>query len=203
MPIGPLPIPAFARTGRSVSPHPFRSSLLRSNGEGDHAAKTAWWRGLTVAATDKAYKNARSLRRELSLPEKLLRVRLRGADVRFRRQHPIGPYVLDFYCASAKLAVEVDGFAHDTGNRPQRDEVRTEWLTDQGIQVLRIPAKDVLTDPDSVAEAILRLCEHPSTGCAGRSPSPRAALAGRSGRLPSSSSLRRRRGEGDRPRSGW
>ena len=114
-----------------------------------------------MAATDKAYKKARSLRRELSLPEKLLWVRLRGADVRFRRQHPIGPYVLDFYCASAKLAVEVDGFAHDTGNRPQRDEVRTEWLRDLGIQVIRIPAKDLLTDPDSVAEAILRLCATP------------------------------------------
>ena len=54
-------------------------------------------------ATDKAYKNARRLRRELSLPEKLLWVRLRAAEVRFRRQHPVGRYVLDFYCPAAKL----------------------------------------------------------------------------------------------------
>jgi len=118
-----------------------------------------------VSATDKAYKGARRMRRELSLPEKLLWVRLRGADVRFRRQHPIGPYILDFYCPSAKLAIEVDGAAHDFGDRPQRDEVRTEWLKGVGIDVLRIPAKDVLGDPDQIADAILRLCagENPST----------------------------------------
>jgi very-short-patch-repair endonuclease len=118
-----------------------------------------------VSATDKAYKNARRLRRELSLPEKLLWVRLRGAEVRFRRQHPIGPYVLDFYCSTAKLAIEVDGAAHDFGDRPRRDEIRIEWLKGQGIDVLRIPATDVLADPDEVADAILRLCQplhHPA-----------------------------------------
>ena len=69
--------------------------------------------GVDVTATDKAFKNARRLRRDLSLPEKLLWVRLRGADVRFRRQHPIGPYVLDFYCDSLKLCVEMDDRSQD------------------------------------------------------------------------------------------
>jgi very-short-patch-repair endonuclease len=134
-----------------------------------------------VSAADKAYKNARRLRRELSLPEKLLWVRLGGAEVRFRRQHPIGPYVLDFYRPSAKLAIEVDGFAHDTGDRPQRDEVRTEWIRSQGIQVLRIPAKDVLADPDAIADALLRLCAEPLHHSAALSgPPPRACGAGRS-----------------------
>jgi very-short-patch-repair endonuclease len=114
-----------------------------------------------MSATDKAYRNARRLRRELSLPEKLLWVRLRGAEVRFRRQHPIGPYVLDFYCPAAKLAIEVDGAAHDFGDRPQRDDVRNAWLNGEGIQVLRIPAKDVLADPDAVADALVRLCAEP------------------------------------------
>jgi len=115
------------------------------------------------------------------LPEKLLWVRLRGAEVRFRRQHPIGPYVLDFYCPSAKLAIEVDGFAHDTGDRLQRDEVRTEWIRSQGIQVLRIPAKDVLADPDAIADALLRLCAEPLHHSAALSgPPPRACGAGRS-----------------------
>jgi very-short-patch-repair endonuclease len=114
-----------------------------------------------VTATDKAYKQARRLRRELSLPEKLLWVRLRRADVRFRRQHPIAPYVLDFYCPAAKIAIEVYGSAHDFGERPQRDLVRTEWLQSQGIEVLRIPAKDVLADPDAVADSLLRLCAEP------------------------------------------
>jgi very-short-patch-repair endonuclease len=118
-----------------------------------------------VSATDKAYKNARRLRRELSLPEKLLWVRLRSSGVRFRRQHRIGPYVLDFYCPVAKLAIEVDGAAHDFGQRPQRDDVRTEWLKSQAIDVLRIPAKHVLADPDEVADGLIRLCAgaNPST----------------------------------------
>ena len=134
-----------------------------------------------MAATDKAYKNARRLRRELSLPERLLWVRLRGAEVRFRRQHPVGNYILDFYCASAKLAIEVDGFAHDTGNRPQRDDARTQWLNGEGVEVLRIAAKDVLADPDAVADAILRLCSKPLHHSASPSgPPPRALGAGRS-----------------------
>jgi very-short-patch-repair endonuclease len=118
-----------------------------------------------VSASDRAYKNARKFRRELSLPEKLLWVRIRRGELNFRRQHPIGEYVLDFYCPAAKLAIEVDGAAHDFGERPQWDERRTKWLRDQGIDVLRIPAKDVLADPDEIANAVIRLCagEDPST----------------------------------------
>jgi very-short-patch-repair endonuclease len=134
-----------------------------------------------VTATDKAYKKARQLRRELSLPEKLLWVRLRSAEVRFRRQHPIGPYVLDFYSPATNLAIEVDGFAHDTGDRPQRDEVRTEWLRREGIDVLRIPAKDVLADPDGVADSLIRLCTKPLHHPASPDgPPPHACGAGRS-----------------------
>ena len=112
-----------------------------------------------MSATDKAYKSARRLRRTLSLPEKLLWVRLRAADIRFRRQHPIGPYVLDFYCPAARLAIEVDGVAHDMGDRPERDEARTQWLVGKGIEVLRIPARDILDDPDAIADGLRRLCE--------------------------------------------
>jgi very-short-patch-repair endonuclease len=134
-----------------------------------------------MTATDKAYRNAPRLRRELSVPEKLLWVRLRGSEVRFRRQHPIGPYVLDFYCPAAKLAVEVDGASHDFGDRPRRDDVHTEWLKGQGIDVLRVPAKDVLHDPDEVAEALIRLCTEPLHHAAAPSgPPPHACGAGRS-----------------------
>jgi len=115
-----------------------------------------------VSATDRAYKSARKFRRELSLPEKLLWVRLRGSGVRFRRQHPLGPYVLDFYCAAARLAIEVDGVAHDFGDRPGKDQARTEWLNSQGVEVLRILAKDVLADPDAIADALLRLTAKPA-----------------------------------------
>jgi very-short-patch-repair endonuclease len=134
-----------------------------------------------MSATDKAYKNARRLRRELSMPEKLLWVRLKGTGRHFRKQHPIGDYVLDFYCPSAKLAIEVDGFAHDTGTRPQRDETRTAWLNAKGIEVLRITAKDVLADPDAVADALLRLVEKPlHHPAAPDGPPPHGFAAGRS-----------------------
>ena len=136
-----------------------------------------------MTATDKTYKNARRLRRELSLPEKLLWVRLRRADVRIRRQHPIGTYVLDFYCPAAKLGIEVDGAAHDFGSRPQRDEDRSRWLLAQGIEVMRISAKEVLAHPDSVADALQRLCFSRSPlhhSASPNGPPPHRFAAGRS-----------------------
>ncbi|ATE66599.1 endonuclease domain-containing protein [Rhizorhabdus dicambivorans] len=97
----------------------------------------------------------------MSLPEVLLRQELRkkAAGARFRRQHPMGPYILDFYCAEAKLVIEVDGISHDMGDRAERDEARDAWLKEQGLKVHRISAKDVLRDPVAVADSIRRLCE--------------------------------------------
>ena len=114
-----------------------------------------------MAATDRAYKAARSLRKKMSLPEVLLWRLLRRASPPVRRQHPIGGYVVDFYCAAAKLVIEVDGFAHETGQRPSSDAARDGWLRAQGLNVLRIPARHVLRDPVECADAILRLCQTP------------------------------------------
>ena len=77
---------------------------------------------------------ARKLRRKLTLPEGLLwrELRKRPAGLKFRRQHPAGPYVLDFVCMSARLAIEVDGEAHSRGLNPARDETRDQWLLSQG-----------------------------------------------------------------------
>jgi very-short-patch-repair endonuclease len=97
-------------------------------------------------ADSKSHERARTFRRELTPPEARLHVALRGRRLRglkFRRQHPIGPYILDFYCAAAKLAVEVDGASHLTVEQGSHDERRTAWLTRQGIKVMRIPASDV------------------------------------------------------------
>ncbi len=99
-------------------------------------------------------KRARRLRRQMSLPEVLLWVRLRkrgdGRPV-FRRQQPRGPYVLDFYCEGARLCVEVDGAAHGREEVIRSDTSRDAWLRDNGVRVLRIAAADVLRDPDQVA----------------------------------------------------
>jgi very-short-patch-repair endonuclease len=83
---------------------------------------------------------------------------LRGdpEGIRFRRQHEINEYVLDFYCPKAKLAIEVDGIAHDMGDQPGFDSARAAVLADLGIETLRIPAIDVLRDPAEVADRIVK-----------------------------------------------
>jgi very-short-patch-repair endonuclease len=85
-----------------------------------------------------------------------LRQRAPGKPV-FRRQHPIGPYVLDFYCAKAHLAVEIDGISHDMADRPERDERRDIWLKKRGVTVVRIPAADLSHGLDETADAIVRM----------------------------------------------
>jgi very-short-patch-repair endonuclease len=99
---------------------------------------------------------ARKLRRSMSLPEALLwrELRKKPNGVQYRRQHPAGPYVLDFFCAKANLAIEVDGEAHSRGDRPQRDDARDQWLRSQGIRVMRISAMDVLKNLDGVLQFI-------------------------------------------------
>jgi very-short-patch-repair endonuclease len=109
-------------------------------------------------APSKTLRRAKSLRGEMTLPEVLLWSALRpsaGSDVRFRRQHPCGPDILDFYCASARLAVEIDGIAHTTGDHPQRDAIRDRWLRSRGIRVMRLAAAEVMLDVDGAARGII------------------------------------------------
>ena len=104
-------------------------------------------------------RNARRLRGEMTPPEIGLWLALRKneAGLRFRKQHPAGKYVLDFYCAPARLAVEVDGEAHARGDRPARDAVRDAWLVSQGVRVLRYPAQEVLTNLEGVVRQIIAI----------------------------------------------
>jgi very-short-patch-repair endonuclease len=69
----------------------------------------------------------------------------------------MGPYVLDFYCAKARLAIEIDGASHDMGDHPQRDIERDAWLRKHRVTVVRIPAKDLTRDIDEAADAIVRM----------------------------------------------
>jgi len=82
-------------------------------------------------------------------------LRRRPAGLKFRRQHPSGPYTLDFYCNDARLAIEVDGEAHECGDRPERDSARDAWIARAGIATLRIPAIDVTHDLDGTLRVIL------------------------------------------------
>ena len=110
-------------------------------------------RALSITIT-----RARQLRRTLTPPEAILwsRLRRRGEGPVFRRQHPLGRYILDFYCPAAKLVIEIDGIGHSHGDQPERDERRDAWLIGQGLQVLRIAAVDVFRDADEVADSIWR-----------------------------------------------
>ncbi len=131
-----------------------------------------------------AVARARKLRKTMSLPEVLLWNLLRGQPrgVKFRRQHPSSELGIDFYCSDARLVIEVDGIAHDMGDRPERDANRDAFLRSKGIDTVRIPATEVLKDAGAVAEGIVQIAlsrlplHHPAV--AGRSPSPRQARGG-------------------------
>jgi len=99
----------------------------------------------------------RSLRQKAPVPERILWGMLRGrrlGGLKFRRQVPIGPYVADFYCADARLIVELDGLSHF--GRAEHDQRRTTYLESQGLTVFRVTNDDLLADATVVGEYILR-----------------------------------------------
>jgi very-short-patch-repair endonuclease len=110
---------------------------------------------------EETIKRARKLRREMSLPEVLLwrELRKRPAGLKFRKQHPAGPYVADFFCHEARLVVEVDGEAHDRGDRPQRDAARDGWFAERRFEIMRVPAGEVLGNLDGVVRGIAARAE--------------------------------------------
>ena len=126
----------------------------------------------------KQVKRARTLRKDMSLPEVLLwtELRKRPGGYRFRRQHPQSPFTIDFACLSSRLAIEVDGEAHDRGGNPQRDEMRDRVLAERGFRTLRIPAREVLKNMETCIMAIVEACRAggppPPSLCDG--PPPRA-----------------------------
>lgn len=107
--------------------------------------------------------NARSLRREMIDAERKLWSRLRGGQrgFYFRRQTPVGDYVVDFVCLKEKLVVELDGGQHHTDEGMERDRRREEFLRSQGLRVLRFSNIDVLKNTDGVVEKIVEELRNP------------------------------------------
>ena len=102
-------------------------------------------------------RNARNLRREMTDAERALWRHLRGQQVagyKFRRQHPLGAYIVDFVCLDALLVIEVDGGQH--AERQRYDQERTDWLQQRGYRVLRFWNHEVLANGQAVMEAIGR-----------------------------------------------
>ena len=94
---------------------------------------------------------------ESALWEELRNKKLKG--YKFRRQHPVGIFILDFYCHVAKLAIEIDGEYHLEQEQQIYDRARTELLNQAGIQELRFTNQDILTNLPSVLGSIIQILE--------------------------------------------
>jgi very-short-patch-repair endonuclease len=97
---------------------------------------------------------ARRLRRDATDVEKRVWQKLRNGQIdglAFRRQHPVGPYILDFYCPSLRLAIELDGGQHSQSKYDSRRDV---WLLRQGVTILRFWNSDVMENISGVLETI-------------------------------------------------
>lgn len=104
----------------------------------------------------------RELRQNATDAEKLLWALLRNRalmGVKFRRQHPVEGYILDFYCHEACLAIEVDGGVHAVPAQAMSDAERTRILSDSGIRVIRFWNSEVMTDTQRVIEVIYNALE--------------------------------------------
>ena len=102
---------------------------------------------------------ARKLRHDSTYPEQLLWSRLRDrqlAGLKLRRQHPLRPFIVDFYCQEMMLAIEVDGMSHD--QRATQDAQRSAYLRGPGLRVFRVTNDEVLEDVEAVLLGILREC---------------------------------------------
>jgi tRNA dimethylallyltransferase len=99
----------------------------------------------------------RKLRNELTEAEKILWLHLRGrgfSGFKFRRQHSVGPFVVDFYCPQARLVIEIDGDSHFEPLAEQRDQTRQSFIESQDLRVIRFTNIDVQQNIESVLEAI-------------------------------------------------
>ncbi len=136
---------------------------------------------------DALLERVRELSREATDAEQLIwkLLRNRGVhDAKFRRQHPIAGYILDFYCHEAKLAIELDGSGHLEDGQAKYDDERTRILNEQGIRVLRFWNSDVLKNTESVLNEIWMALEEASATSLIPNPSPEG---GRESEFPSPS----------------
>ena len=116
---------------------------------------------LIKGAKSKLFNFAKEMRTESILAEKMLweRLRRKGLGFKFRRQHPFGNFIPDFYCHKKMLAIELDGAIHYKPENKQYDFVRTEYLKEFGIYVLRFPNGMVERNIDEVVKIISKKLE--------------------------------------------
>ena len=113
-------------------------------------------------AIGKLYQNGRELRTEHTPAEKLLWAQLRNKKLnglKFRRQHPLNKFVVDFYCREKKLVVELDGGVHDVKVNKEYDEARTQMLSGLDIYVLRFRNEEVISNIELVLMKIVEAAD--------------------------------------------
>lgn len=116
---------------------------------------------LNQFAHPQIFQNADELRKNMTKAEKMLWEKLRKKRLdgfRFRNQHPISRYVLDFYCFKAKLGIEIDGKHHNDEIQRFYDDDRTENLEELGVKVIRFSNEEVINDLEGVLTRIQREC---------------------------------------------
>ena len=106
---------------------------------------------------------ARAFRKNMTDAEKKLWSRLRGRQlgVYFRRQVPIGKYIVDFACRKEKLIIEIDGYQHYTKKVQEYDKIRDSFLREQGFRVLRFNTVETLENTDGIIEVIYENLRNP------------------------------------------
>jgi len=100
---------------------------------------------------------ARELRQQHTNAERALWMKLRNRElegVKFRRQQPIGPYIVDFVSLQRRLIIEIDGGQHNEEREKERDEERTMSLEERGYRIMRFWNNEVMTNPEGVLERI-------------------------------------------------
>ncbi len=113
------------------------------------------WRGNHLPYNPENVEKARILRKnETPAEKKLWREFLSSHRLRFLRQRPIDHYIVDFYCALKKIAIEIDGDSHYTVQGKENDKIRTDLLNLYGVKVIRFTNKEVLENFESICEKI-------------------------------------------------
>ena len=141
-----------------TDPPPLRPPMGEGRGEGSPSSRP--FSGLyrkAVSPSAAAQNNAARLRANESTPERVLWSKLRNrklGGLKFRRQHPIGPFVADFYCDEVGLVVELDSRFHN--DRMQQDAARDAWMRERRITVIRVTASDLARNESGVLRTILR-----------------------------------------------
>ena len=109
----------------------------------------------------KKFHTAKSLRKNATIHEDMLWRLLRAKrfnGLKVRRQHPIGPFIVDFYCPQKKLVIELDGGGHAEKKQADYDKRRDKYLRKQGLQILRVWNNELTENIDGVMEKIVELC---------------------------------------------